>query len=65
MDTDTPEGSYDFELVITSNNTEYTTYNSTSTITIDVEILYQMKILWLIFLAYLHPILIHLIHQLS
>ena len=36
MDTDTPEGSYDFELVITSNNTEYATYNSTSTITIDV-----------------------------
>ena len=36
VDTDTPEGSYDFELVITSNNTEYATYNSTSTITIDV-----------------------------
>ena len=32
----TPEGIYDFELLIMSNNTEYASYNSTSTITLDV-----------------------------
>ena len=36
VDANTPEGSYNFELFITSNNTEYASYNSTSTITIDV-----------------------------
>tara|TARA_A100001011_G_scaffold60984_1_gene60829 strand:+ start:13260 stop:15398 length:2139 start_codon:yes stop_codon:yes gene_type:complete len=32
----TPEGSYDFELLIMSNNSEYANYNSTSIISLDV-----------------------------
>ena len=31
-----PEGSYDFELLIMSNNSEYANYNSTSIISLDV-----------------------------